>query len=153
MRVNLVDIVYGLEAQSDEHLFYINRNSGGVTHISVRFLQMAQYGDEFKGMGKWEEAEFHAAKELLQAPDDYILLPNMPSVQDMMIQFAMTIEDVELQSELLQTVQDTGMFRPFRSLLQSHELLDEWYGFREEVYIEVARAFCEKHGLNYKQRT
>lgn len=151
--MNLVDIVYGLEAQSDEHLFYINRNSGGVTHISVRFLQMAQYSEEIRGMGKWEEAELHSAKKLLQSPDDFILLPKMPSIQDMLIQFAMTIEDVELQSEHLQTVQDTGMFRPVRALLQSHDLLDEWYGFREEVYIEVARTFCEKHGLNYKQRT
>lgn len=152
MRVNLVDIVYGLEVQSDDHLFYVNRHTGIITHIVEKFLYIAQEEKDIAvEMEKWEKEEFYLAKTVVNNRDDYILLPGMPPIHDIMIQFSRTVEDIEQQRTLLQTIQQEDTFKPFRSLLKRYELLDDWYGFREAVYIEVARMFCEKHQLNYEQ--
>lgn len=150
MRVNLVDIVYGLESQSEDHLFYVNRHSGEIIHVVHKFLHMAKFDEVQKQMEKWEVEEFRLAKKILRDSNDYILLPQMPAIQKVMIRFTETVEDIERQKALLETIQASATFKPFRSLLKMYDLLDDWYGFREEIYIGIARDFCEKHELNYQ---
>src|SRR5690625_7562442 len=117
MRVNLVDIVYGLESKYEDHLFYVNRHSGEIIHVVHKFLHMAKSDAVQKQMENWEAKEFRLAKKILRDSNDYILLPQMPAIQKVMIRFTETVEDIERKKELIEQNKEYATCKPIMSLI------------------------------------
>ena len=83
--------------------------------------------------------------------DDWISAPRQWEIGEfkMMVDFTDTIAE-PYKNELLSIALDgKGAFRRFKDTLNRVDLEDEWYAFKHEAYVEIAREWCEDNGIEY----
>ena len=148
IRVALRDILEGMDLPSDEFIAYLHRPSGRVILVSDEALLAAEDGLEGEEAGV-EEIELADARAILAAEDDYLPLPERFDIDEyrMMERFAIGVADPSAQEDLLIALRGRGAFRRFKDAVRQLGLADEWYAWRDRGYEEVARAWCEEHGI------
>ena len=83
--------------------------------------------------------------------EGWIHAPNHRDIDEynIMVSFAEAVPN-KRKSELLSDALDgKGAFRRFRDTIDRLGLDDDWYAFKKLAYIEIARQWCEEHGLDY----
>lgn len=145
--VSLKDILEGMEFQSDEITAYLHRPTGRVIAVSAEALQAAEEGASAEA--EVEEFELADARGILEGGDDYLALPDRFEIDEyrMMDHFAAGIADPRAQAELSVALQGRGAFRRFKDAVRRLGLAEEWYGYRDRGYEDVARAWCEAQGI------
>jgi hypothetical protein len=135
-----------MEFQSDEITSYLHRPTGRIIAVSDEALQAAEEGT---GADDVEEFELADARGILEGGDDYLALPDRFEIDEyrMMERFATGVADPGAQAELGDALQGRGAFRRFKDAVQRLRLAEEWYSYRERGYEEVARAWCDAHGI------
>jgi len=63
--------------------------------------------------------------------------------------FIDTVSNQQKNELLSVSIEGRGAFRRFKDTLYRVDLVDEWYSFKHEAFIEVAREWCERHGIRY----
>jgi hypothetical protein len=148
VRVALSDILEGLEFQSDEFSAYLHRPTGRVIMVSDEALRAAEEGLEGEDAGV-EEVELVEARAILAGGDDYLSLPDRFDIDEyrMMERFAASIADPTAQEEVLSVLRGKGAFRRFKDAVGRLGLADDWYVWRDHGYEEIARDWCDAHGI------
>ena len=144
--VRLQDILDGMEFQSDEITAYLHRPTSRVIAVSEEALQAAEEG---AGADDVDELELADARGILEGGDDYLALPDRFEIDEyrMMERFAAGVADPAAQAELSDALRGRGAFRRFKDAVRRLKLAEEWYGYRDRGYEEVARAWCDAHGI------
>ena len=143
-RVQISAIVEGMEMQSDDMHSFLDRASGRIVTVSDEALAAAENDDD-----DWVSAEELAeARQIVSADRAYIALPDRFEIDEyrMMERFANGL-DAAARDALLGALRGRGAFRYFRDTVHRLGLAKAWYAFRDERYREVARAWCEAHGI------
>ena len=145
-QVRLDTIVEGMEMQSDEMHSFLHRPSGRVVTVSDEALAAAE-NDDGESVTPQELAE---AQQILSADDEYLALPDRFEIDEyrMMQRFARGLGAAE-RDATLRALGGRGAFRHFKDTLHQLGLAKAWYGFRDDGYREVARSWCEAHGIAY----
>ena len=131
--INLKAIVEALHMVNDETSAFYNTETGAIAHYS-----------EYDSHDDTDPEEYEDEK--------YIALPTQRDIgeYDMMERFTDTVQD-EHKRELLEVaLEGRGAFRRFKDTLIRVDLQTEWYAFKDEAYVEVAREWCERNGLKYE---
>ncbi|MCL2689810.1 MAG: UPF0158 family protein [Chitinispirillia bacterium] len=83
--------------------------------------------------------------------DAWIAAPSQEYIgeYDIMVDFAETISDPRKSELLCVALEGKGAFRRFKDTLHRVDLADEWYAFRRKAFLEVAREWCERKGIEY----
>jgi len=120
---------------SDTHLFY-----------NVRTGEFDFYND-FMDLEDDDAEKFEY--------DDWVSAPHQQDIgeYDIMVDFAETVSDPRKNELLSVSLEGRGAFRRFKDTLHRVGLIDEWYTFKHEAYIEIAREWCEKKGIEYVDKT
>lgn len=71
---------------------------------------------------------------------------------DMMVDFTDTVTDSRANELLSVALEGKGAFRRFKDTLHRVGLTEEWYAFRREAYIAIAREWCEENDIPYEER-
>ncbi len=147
MPVSLREILEGMEFQSDEVTAYLHRPTGRVLSVSDEALQAAEEGAGAES--GVEEFELTDARGIVEAGDDYLPLPDRLEIDEyrMMERFAAGVADPAVRAELGDTLRGQGAFRRFKDAVRRFGVAEEWYRYRDRGYEDVARAWCEAHGL------
>jgi hypothetical protein len=147
MPVSLKEILEGMEFQSDEITAYLHRPTGRVILVSDEALQGAEAGAGAEA--GLEELEVADARGILKGDDEYLPLPDRFEIDEyrMMERFALGVADPAVQAELGDVLQGRGAFRRFKDAVRRLGLAEEWYRYRGRGYEDVARAWCEAHGI------
>jgi hypothetical protein len=145
--VSLKEILDGMEFQSDEVTAYLHRPTGRVISVSDEALQAAEEGAGTEA--GVEEFELADAQGILEAGDDYLPLPDRFEIDEyrMMERFAAGVADQAVRAELGDALRGRSAFRRFKDAVRRFGLAEEWYRYRDRGYEDVARAWCEAHGL------
>jgi hypothetical protein len=143
--VALKDLLDAMEFQSDETSGYLHRPTGRVVSVSADAIRAAEADDD----GLVDPAELAEARDILTNGGDYLHLPDRFEVDEyrMMERFAAGLADPSAQGELLGSLRGRGAFRRFKDAAHRLGLADEWYAYRDSEYEELARAWCEVHGI------
>jgi hypothetical protein len=145
--VKLKDILEGMEFQSDEVTAYLHRPTGRVLSVSDEAMQAAE--EEAGAEASVQEFELADARGILEAGDDYVPLPDRFEIDEyrMMARFASGVADPAVRAQLEDALRGRGAFRRFKDAVWGFGLADQWYRHRDRGYEDVARAWCEEHGL------
>ena len=145
-RVQIDAIVEGMEMQSDDMHSYLHRPSGRVIVVSEEALAAAENEDE-EAVSPEELAD---AQEVLSAADDYLQLPDRFEIDEyrMMERFALGL-GAAARDETLRALSGRGAFRHFKDTVHRLGLAKAWYGFRDSRYEEIARDWCDAHGIEH----
>ena len=147
MPVRIGEIVDGMEMQSDEMHSFLHRPSGRIVTVSDDALAAAERDDE-----EWFIPEELAdARRIVTAEDEYVALPDRFEINEyhMMERFARSLASDADREAALASLRGRGAFRYFKDTMHRLGLAKSWYAYRDDCYREVARAWCDSHGVEY----
>ena len=139
MTIKLSDVVDALESLNDESYFFYS-----IKDDSIVFL--------YDGMVDTIKDE-ELYEEILEGCDDnYISLPDKYDIHEyqIMVDFVDTVNNVNKQNQLYNSLRGKGAFRRFKNTLYELDLIHEWYKYKEEKYLNKAKQWCEKHNIAYE---
>lgn len=143
-RVEIGAIVEGMEMQSEETHSFLHRPSGRIITVGDEALEAAENDEE-----EWVSPEELAdARQIVSESDEYLALPDRFEIDEyrMMERFAQGLGDAE-RDAALRALRGRGAFRYFKDTVHRFGLAKAWHEFRDECYRDVARDWCEAHGL------
>ena len=145
VQVRLKDLLEAMDFQSDEMKAYLHRPTGRVITVSDEAIRAAEHGDP----GFLEPLELADARGILARTEDYLPLPDRFEIDEyrMMERFAAGMADQRARDEVPSVLHGPGAFRRFKDSVRRLGLADEWYAYRDRGYEEVARAWCQEHGI------
>lgn len=147
IQVRLSAIIEAMEMQSDEMTSYLHRPTGRVLTVSDEAFRAAEDDDQ-----EWVEPEELAdARSVLAAEDEYLALPDRFEIDEyrMMERFATALDNAAARDAALAALRGRGAFRYFKDTVHRLGLAPAWYAYRDNAYLNVARAWCEAHGVEH----
>jgi hypothetical protein len=150
--VKLEDIVEAMELQPDDYHTFLNKQTGECVTFSASEYSEAEGLEEDVDPQELDEGTAQAL-EYLNNEEDYVSLPDEYEIDEyeMMERFCLAVELDEDRQRLLDAIDGRGAFRRFKDLIRQLGLEDDWYQFRDEVYLEVARQWCEENEISYEE--
>ena len=84
--------------------------------------------------------------------DDWIAAPSQWDLDEyrIMEKFISTVSDSHKYELLSAAIVGRGAFRRFKDTLYRVDLLDEWYSYKHEAFVKIAREWCERYGIKYE---
>lgn len=150
VKIHLDKLAEEIDAKPDLGFTYLNKQTGEVVYIQEEYFTMAEEDEHIDDLHDWERDMVREAKEILET-DDYISLPGDFEINEweMMRDFCGTIGNPEKKDKLLYLIRGKGAFRLFKDAIYDFGIEDEWFLFKHESMKEIARRWCEEHGLDY----
>lgn len=122
-----------MDMASDEIDNYLDMETGETVMI---------IGEEYA-----DEIEDQPSKEEVEADTDrYRLIPVVSSTEgwDLMADFADNVADRKYHKLFENALNRKGAFRNFRAVLESVDLLQEWYDFKNQKLLERAETWLKE---------
>lgn len=84
-------------------------------------------------------------------PDRFIALPTQRDINEysIMEQFIESMPSGEAKRGLEVAIQGRGAFRRFKDRIYYFGIEESWFAFRRRTYQQIAKAWCEEHGIEY----
>lgn len=151
-KVNLRDIIDGMEMQFDEWNTYLNRSTGEVLSVSQNDLRAAEEDEPIDHLPDWQQEDLKIAIDVVENFENNVELPTKYDINEyqMMEDFCYVLSDGNKKNKLLNAIRGRGAFRRFKDLVFQLDLEEEWYTFRDNAYKEIAIRWCQDYDLEYK---
>jgi hypothetical protein len=152
VQVKLKDIIEGLDFQSDEQSSFLNLTTGDVVSITDEELHAAENEEPLDDFPEWQHDAIRIAKDIVET-DHYLALPDRFEIHEYQImeRFCLSIDDEDMRDDLCDAIRGRGAFRRFKDRMQVYGMAEEWYRYRDEALREIAKAWCEEHGITYTE--
>ena len=150
-KLNLEDIMNQMELISDEGNSFLNKATGRLVHVNNAEMRHARDGGDDESMPDWQKENVQIARAVL-GNDNFIQLPTEDQIHesDLVEAFCLSLADDHIRSEVINSFkQEPGVSRPFRDLLFTLRLGEDWYMFKREAYRRVAVEWCERNHFEY----
>ena len=87
--------------------------------------------------------------------DAWIAAPNQRDLNEysIMEDFIYTVSDSHKKELLSVAIEGRGAFRRFKDTLYRVDLVNEWYSYKHDAFIELAREWCEGNGIGYIEKS
>ncbi len=151
VQAKLVDIIDGLESQSNECTAFFRKQTGEVVIISDEELRAAENEESLEDYPAWQQDMIQSAQDIFENPDGYFELPSQYEIHEyaLMERFGLSVEHQGIAEELLSAIKGRGAFRRFKEAIHRLEVADVWYQFRTQALHEIAIEWSKKHGIDY----
>lgn len=118
-----------------------------ITHYYNKRTNQILYSNQF-------DSEYDTYTEDDEFNDDVILMFDYRDKNDyaFMQEFIGTIENDELRNLFYANTRGKEAFKRFRNLLYCNELTEDWYGFKEARYKEIAINWCNQNHIKYYEK-
>jgi len=149
IRVKLDDIIEGLEFQSDESSWFLNKKTGEVILMTDYVMQAAEDDELLDDMEDWERDLVAIAGEILEESGQYIPLPTKFDIDDysIMEKFCMSLDNQKISDILCDLISGSGAFRRFKDAIYRYEIEDEWHSYRSDALKEIAIEWCRENNI------
>ncbi len=124
-------IVEALEMTNSESCAFFDRKTGEILWIS-------EYDDNNED--KLEE---------IDCDPNIVALPTQYDINEysIMREFAENYSDSTKSEALLVCLRGAGAFRRFKDMINILGISVEWYEYRRNAYLNIARDWCERNGI------
>lgn len=150
-KVNLSDIIDGVESQSYENSSYIDKRTNTVCLISQEAISVAEDGED--DYPEWMDDMVQLAKSYIEDDTNFIALPSQYDIDEysMMENFTFSLNDERHKEILSIALQGKGAFRRFKDTVIYLGIADNWYQYRDKQYKEFVLEWCEMEGIKVDQ--
>ena len=89
--------------------------------------------------------------ERIEEDDAWIAAPRQMDLDEynIMVEFAETRYDSQKSELLCVALEGAGAIRRFEDTLHHVGLVEEWYAFKSEAFVNIAREWCIDNGIEY----
>ncbi|MGG3915450.1 UPF0158 family protein [Rossellomorea vietnamensis] len=150
--VNLEMLIGEMESQFEGYHYFLHRETMEIVMVSTEILSHVEVEEPIDGLEDWEQIEYAQAVDILEHPSHYLDLPDSEEINEyrMMEHFCYSLDDDHAKERLISAIQGRGAFRRFKDEVDQLGKREEWFVFRKERYREVAKDWCEVHGIRYE---
>ena len=145
-------LIDALEAQSDSHSSYLDRQTGEVYTISEDAISLSEgETDSVHLIAAWQEDEVELARRI-QSSDRCLALPDQWEVNewDIMADFSKLIKKDDIRIGLLKAIHGSHAFRRFKDQIVHFGVREDWFAFRRQAFEEILMTWCEENGIEIK---
>lgn len=149
--VKLKDIIEEMEVQLDDFRTFLNKETGEIVTLTSDELMAAEEEESLDDKPEWMLENIVVANDILWNFDKYVELPTKYDIHEYKIMeyFCYTVENERIQDSLFQTIRGKGAFRRFKDRINDYGIQDQYYSYREEQFKQIAKEWCEDHGIGY----
>lgn len=152
VRCRLEDIVDALGFQSEIHKYYLDTKTGEVIMLSDEEFDAAEEDEPIENYPEWHRELITLARLVLEDKlGRFLPLPTSFDIHEysIMERFSKKYPDTLISQELCELIQGRGAFRRFKDAIHEYGIQDEWYKYKEDALVDIARQWCEEHGIKY----
>jgi hypothetical protein len=151
IRVKLDDIIEGLEFQSDESSWFLNKKTGEVVLINDYEMRAAEEGNPLEDFPDWEQDQVRIAREIIAETGQYIPLPTKFEIDEysIMERFCVSLDNQEISDILYDLISGSGAFRRFKDAIYKFGIEDKWHTYRNNAIKEIAIEWCRENGIEF----
>ncbi|MBU3103037.1 UPF0158 family protein [Clostridium gasigenes] len=152
-KITLEDILEVQEMEMEEMTSYYNIISQCMVVLSKDDMEIAKSNGDTIKLESWKRETAEQAKDFLENPNNYINFPKQEEYNEYVIMedFIKQCNNEDLLKKLNINLSGEEAFRKFKDTVYDIGLVDEWYYFRDERCLEVARKWCETNGVDYEK--
>ncbi|HEU4887459.1 MAG TPA: hypothetical protein VFV49_06210 [Thermoanaerobaculia bacterium] len=151
--VSLDAVAEELDILMDETTAYINRKTGEIASVSNDDASLVEDEDEeaVQDLPPWQAEMLPKLREILSG-EDWEALPTKFDVHEweIMRKFADSVDDERLADRLRNAIHGKGAFRMFRAAVEDAGLRKEWFQFKHQALLEIAREALDELGIPYR---
>jgi Uncharacterised protein family (UPF0158) len=149
--VRLQDVIDEMDAVSDEHHAYLNRQTGELETICNEEIRAVEEEHDLADYPDWQQEAIQKTSQVLDS-DDYLPLPNKFDIHEYSIieQFCIQIEDSDLSNELLFQIRGSGAFQRFKHAIHRYDIADDWYRYRQTALERIAIDWLDANEIPYE---
>ncbi|MGX8833751.1 hypothetical protein ACWG0P_06000 [Amedibacillus sp. YH-ame6] len=156
--INLVDVLLGMESVNEDNQSFYNKKKEVIVNINFEYTRKYENDilDEYLLLcPEWEKDEIREAIYFYEHEDEYISLPSRFDIQEHQIMetYAQSLSNQRVAEESLNKLHSKGAFRKFKDTIRYNNLEEDWYEYRDQCFCNIAKAWCEKHGIAYEEET
>ncbi len=139
-----------MDLPNEEWVSYLDPETGEIVTVTDEDRRLLEEGD-IEALPDWQQETVTKARDVLES-ERFLQLPTSFDVHEWAIleRFAHSRTAAEHRDELLSAIHGSGAFRKFRRVIQQLGIRDDWYGFRQAAFEEIARAWLEAHNIRYR---
>jgi hypothetical protein len=153
--VSLTAITEAFDELTETSHAYLDRETGEIHHLSDDYLSAAEEDDEeLEERADWEVELIQQARTILQDTQGrYLELPDQFEIDEyrFLSSFADSYPDPSISKRLVDAIRGEGAFRRFKDLVHRLGIADQWYEYRSQRLLEVARDWCEGQTIPYEK--
>src|SRR6056297_167474 len=150
LTVKLEEVLEAIELHTFRNKYFYSKKDGEVYFVTEEELAAAEDDYDLEDFPEWQWNNIKLAEEILYSMD-YIELPDDYDIDvyEIMEDFCLSIDDDKLRKIMYNSIQGRGAFRRFEDNVHKYGIIDDWYDFQENVYMEIAKQWCNNHGIKY----
>ncbi len=152
IRCKLEDIVDALGFQSEIHSYFLDTNTGEVIMLSDEEFDAVEENVPIERFPEWHRELITLARLVLEDRlGRFVPLPTSFDIHEysIMERFSREYADIGISQELCELIQGRGAFRRFKDAIHEYGIQDEWYKYKEAALVDIAKDWCEEHGIKY----
>ncbi|MGL5086396.1 MAG: UPF0158 family protein [Clostridium sp.] len=152
-KITLQDILEVYDIEMEEMDSYYHLPSQSMIVLSKDDMEIAENNIDTKDLEDWKKESVNQAKDFIKNKDNYITFPSKEEYNEygIMEEFIKQNKNSSLLDKLKVNLSGEEAFRKFKDTLYDVSLQDEWYEFRDEKCLEVAKLWCEKNKVEYEK--
>lgn len=152
--VNLEELASNMESM-DFCKIFLNIMTGEYVTFSEEYLSEAEEitGEaDLEGYMDWERKEIREILDMENNWEDYRSLPSKFEIDEysIMEDFIALQKDRRKGDKLERAIRGKGAFRRFKDTVQCLNIEEDWYDFRWNTFLEIARSWCEEKNLCWR---
>jgi hypothetical protein len=153
----LSELIEGVDFDFPESSTYLDLKMGEILVISADDRYVFDGGkEELEEAPDWQRPHLERIWEILEIednldPDHYRVLPGKFDFHEYrhMEHFIMDLPSECLRDELNCAIRGRGAFRMFKDTLARHDLLDQWYAYKEAALKQFVVEWCEEEDIPF----
>lgn len=151
IKVKLKDIIEEMELQFEESNALLNNQTGEIVIVTSEDMRAAEEEKPFDHLPEWEQENRMVAIDVVENFENYIELPTKYEINeyDIMEEFCLSISDQRKQDILLRSIKGKGVFRRFKDKVIDLGIAEQWYGYRDDFFKQIAIKWCQDNNVNY----
>jgi hypothetical protein len=149
--VRLKDIFDAIDFQPAESSTYLDKTTGEIVPLAADELQAAEDVDSLEGQPAWRQEAIRKAQNIVHNKENYIELPSQFDIDEyrIMERFCLSIADQRVSESLYRVIQGRGAFRRFKDQLYRLGIEKDWFKYREEALMSIAKEWCEDNNIEF----
>ena len=148
-KIKLEYIVEHFQNCIEELYVFVDKETMELEAISKEAMNLARTGK--KSEEQWMQDQIKSAINVLKDMKNkrFILLPNEDSIElpNLQEDFCYTLDNEDIKQKLLSNINGFGTFR---NILEGENLIENWYEFEDDFYVNMAKKWCENNKIDYE---
>jgi len=154
-RVKLSDIINIINFQTNNTVYYLDKENGKLFPVSKDQLCAAKGDDGSASHSEWQNEQITLARDILadEKEEKYIAIPIKFIYHEYstMENFCLSLDDEKISKPLCQVIRGGGAFNRFKHCIHRYEVADDWYKYRYNAMKKIVIDWCGSNNIEYAE--